>query len=169
MTRILLTGATSNGGAATLDHLLQAPNATERLVAAIRPGSAPPLPNGITSVPLDFTDPSTHEPALQGIDHLLLVRPPELSDVKRYLRPFIQRAQLSGVRHVVFVSLQGVQLNWFAPHHKVEADLRRSGMSWTMLRPSYFFYVKPEHYAPLRYPVLQPGSATRRQWPHVFH
>ncbi|AYA36946.1 SDR family oxidoreductase [Hymenobacter oligotrophus] len=138
MTRILLTGATGNVGAATLQHLLQTPNVAERLLAAVRPGTAPALPAGVATVPLDFTDPTTYPPALQGIERLLLIRPPELSDVKRYLRPFIERAQLSGVRHVVFLSLQGAQYNWFAPHHKVEADLRRSGMGWTMLRPSFF-------------------------------
>ncbi|UYZ60878.1 SDR family oxidoreductase [Hymenobacter latericus] len=138
MTRILLTGATGNVGAATLAHLLQTPNVASRLVAAVRPGAAASLPEGVATVPLDFTDPATYQPALQGIERLLLVRPPELSDVRRYLRPFIERAQLSGVRHVVFLSLQGAQYNWFAPHHKVEADLRRSGMGWTMLRPSFF-------------------------------
>lgn len=64
------------------------------------------------------------------------MRPPAISDTKRYLRPFIAAAQRSGVRQVVFLSVMGV--NRVMPHWQVEKDLRDSEMAWTFLRPSFF-------------------------------
>jgi Sodium:sulfate symporter transmembrane region len=41
-----------------------------------------------------------------------------------------------GVRHVVFLSVLGV--NRALPHWRVEQDLRATTMAWTFLRPSFF-------------------------------
>ena len=67
---------------------------------------------------------------------MFLLRPPALSDVKRYLRPFLAAAQQAGTGHVVFLSVMGV--NRLMPHWRVEQDLRSSTMAWTFLRPSFF-------------------------------
>ncbi len=85
---------------------------------------------------LDFEDPETFAPALRGVGRVFLMRPPHISDTRRYIRPFIRAMAAAGVEHVVFLSLMGV--NPAMPHWRVEQDLRASTPSWTFLRPSFF-------------------------------
>ena len=141
--RILLTGATGNVGGAALRFLLRQPPgpalavgvrnpARDRLQLGLSPTAA------VDVVPFDFTQPATIAPALAGVTALLLVRPPAISDVARYLLPVVRAAIAAGVEHVVFLSLQGAQYNPFVPHHKVEGYLQDSGLRYSLLRPSFF-------------------------------
>ena len=142
--RLLLTGATGNIGAAALRTLLRLRPPGTTVVAASRTPDhgRQPLGPGTTdhvdSVLFDFTKPETVAPALRGVTGLLLVRPPAVSDVARYLLPVVQAAVAAGVQHVVFLSLQGAQYNPFVPHHKVEGYLKDSGIRYSLLRPSFF-------------------------------
>ena len=86
----------------------------------------------------DDSDEDTIGPALSGVTGLLLVRPPAISDVRRYLLPVVRAAAAAGVEHVVFLSLQGAQYNPFVPHHKVEGYLKESRLRYSLLRPSFF-------------------------------
>ena len=142
--RLLLTGATGNVGAAALRALLRLrlPGtvvvAADRALDHARQQLVPGMADHVESVPFDFTKPETVAPALKGITGLLLVRPPAISDVARYLKPVVQAAAAAGVQHVVFLSLQGAQYNPFVPHHKVEGYLKKSGLRYSLLRPSFF-------------------------------
>ena len=141
--RLLLTGATGNVGGAALRELLRLRSAHTQLVVATRDPARDAVALGLSAaqaeaVPFDFLKPETAVPALRGVTGLLLVRPPAISDVRRYLKPFLAAAQAAGVRHVVFLSLQGAQWNIFTPHHQVEGYLRASGMRYSLLRPSFF-------------------------------
>ena len=117
--RLLLTGATGNVGAAALQVLLRQRPTGAEVVVATR-GTTDDALDGLPAVervPFDFTKPETVAPALKGVTGLLLVRPPAISDVARYLKPVVQAAVAAGVQHVVFLSLQGAQYNPFVPHH----------------------------------------------------
>ena len=87
----------------------------------------------------DFTDPATWTAAFAGVRLMFLVRPPQLSNVKRDMVPALEAAERAGVRHVVFLSLQGAEKNRVVPHAAIEKWLRASTMDWTFLRPSFFF------------------------------
>ncbi len=89
-------------------------------------------------VPFDFKNPATYKPAFQGVKKLFLVRPPDIADVKTYVRPVILAAKNAGVEQIVFLSLLGVEHNPIVPHYTIEKDLMASGMSWTFLRASFF-------------------------------
>lgn len=65
------------------------------------------------------------------------MRPPHMSDAKVF-RPFIKAMERSDVTRVVFLSVQGAGQNIFVPHHAIEAQLKRSALPWTLLRPSFF-------------------------------
>lgn len=144
--RIVLTGATGNVGGATLRALLrQAPPAATLVVAARDPAATrrtlalpPAEADRVAIVEFDFEKPATIAPALRGGTRLLLVRPPQLADVRRYLWPVVQAAEAAGVAHVAFLSLQGAQYNFFAPHRKVEGYLKSAKMGYSLLRPSFF-------------------------------
>lgn len=140
--RLLITTPTGNVGLETLRSLARLPQRADlHLVAAIRNPSADrarlaPLTDDI--VRFDFANPASVRQAVQDIDKVLLVRPPQLADVNKYFRPLVEQMRQADVRQVVFLSLQGVEKNTFTPHHKIEALLRDSGLTYTFLRPSFF-------------------------------
>jgi len=128
---ILVTGPTGTVGG-PLVELLAARGVP--VVAGVR-GPAQ-FAESVEGRVLDFERPETFPAALRGIGRVFLMRPPAISDTKRYLRPFIEAAERHGVEHVVFLSLMGV--NRVMPHWQVEQDLRASGLGSTFLRPSFF-------------------------------
>ena len=134
---ILVTGATGNIG---LDVFNQLAAAGVSATAAVRnPDKARAiLGDHADIIPFDFKNQTTYASALGGIQKLFLVRPPDITDVKSYVRPVIQAAHDAGVKHVVFLSLLGVENNPIVPHYTIERDLMASGMAWTFLRASFF-------------------------------
>jgi uncharacterized protein YbjT (DUF2867 family) len=137
MPKILVTGATGNVGRAVVDGL-QACGA--EFTAAVRdivrgPAGLPPL---TPVVAFDFLDASTHAGAFAGIDRLFLVRPPELDDIDRQIMPALRAGQAAGLRHITFLSLQGVEENSIVPHHRLEQRIVQMGFERAFLRPSFF-------------------------------
>jgi uncharacterized protein YbjT (DUF2867 family) len=128
---VLVTGASGNVGAPLVTVLQE----TGEPVIRATVGSVDHVPDGSVRR-VDFEDPSTFVAALEGVDRVFLMRPPQISDTKRYIRPFIEAMATARVSHVVFLSLMGV--NRAMPHWQVEQDLRSSALPWTFLRPSFF-------------------------------
>ncbi|MDQ3369721.1 MAG: NmrA family NAD(P)-binding protein [Myxococcota bacterium] len=93
-------------------------------------------PTAAELVRFDFSAPGTWEPTLDGVDRVFLMRPPQISDVKRTIAPFIACAARRRIEHVVFLSVMGV--NPALPHWRVERALIASGLTYTFLRPSFF-------------------------------
>ncbi len=133
MTPVLVTGASGNVGAPVVAGLL---GAGLPVRAAVRSGT--PAPTGSDAVAFDFRDAATWGPAFDGVRQMFLLRPPAVSDVERDLLPAVEFGRRQGLEHVVFLSLQGADHNRVVPHAKVEAWLRRSGLAWTFVRPSFF-------------------------------
>ena len=86
----------------------------------------------------DFTDVSLFEPALKNCQVLFLLRPPQISDSEKYFKPLIEIAQKCEVKHIVFLSVQGVERSSIIPHHKIEKLIVESKIPYTFLRPAYF-------------------------------
>jgi uncharacterized protein YbjT (DUF2867 family) len=138
---ILITGATGNVGYSTILELL-------KLNYKVRAGVRNPerskeafenLPaESVELVKFDFAGPHTFAEALDGIKTVFLLRPPQLADVEKYFRPFVEACSLFKVEHIVFLSVQGAEKNSVIPHHKIEKLLEESGLYYTFLRPSYF-------------------------------
>ncbi len=134
MSTVLVTGSTGNVGAEVVKHLLLG-RATVK--AALRPGRTGNAVAGTRPVELDFEEPSTFSAGLDGVDRVFLLRPPQMSD-PRAMRPFIDAMKDAAVAQVVFLSVQGAGSNPFVPHHGIEQYLKKSGLAWTFLRPSFF-------------------------------
>ena len=126
---ILVTGATGNVGAPLVEAL-------RAEGADVRPASR--RNRDARGACFDFADPATWEAAFDGVRSMFLVRPPEIADVARHLLPAVTYARSCGVRHVVLLSVQGAGRVPILPHAGVERWLRRSGLDWTFVRPSYF-------------------------------
>lgn len=120
--------------AGTPAGLPPAPNATAR--------SAPPDDPGLETVPFDLDAPAGWPAALAGARALFLLRPPHVRDTRRRLNPVADAAAAAGVRHVVFLSVQGAEGNALVPHHAVERHLRRleaeGQLGAVLLRPAFF-------------------------------
>lgn len=134
MGKILVTGAAGNVGREVTASLL-ARGACVKAAAFSSGHDA--LPDGAGRVRLDFADPATYPEAFAGVDRLFLLRPPQITDVKRLLFPVIDYALGRGVRQIVFLSLQGAEFNVFTPHYKVEKYLRMRNAPFTFLRPNF--------------------------------
>lgn len=146
MNNWLITGATGNVGIPTLMALHYALeqegilNACT-LKAAIRtPADGIKLASLKAVVPVlfDFDDPNTHDIALEGINHVFLLRPPALADAEKSFKPFLNTAQKLGVQHITFLSVQGADINTWVPHYAIEQLIKDCGICYTFLRPAYF-------------------------------
>jgi uncharacterized protein YbjT (DUF2867 family) len=136
----LVTGPGGNVGAELVELLRRAPPGSPWRVVSRHP---PVVPLDEGSMPeivvMDFFDPTTWSRALHGVRTLFLLFPlPSNHAARTAIVPFIEAAQAAGCRHVVYVSVFGADRVRFIPHHIVEAALRCSSMTWTVLRCSFF-------------------------------
>lgn len=134
---ILVTGATGNVGREVMREVV-ARGAAAR-AAVYNDSDARRVPAGAAETArFDFRDPATFPAAFAGADRLFLMRPPAISNVKRDIQPAIDYAARSGINHIVFLSLVGVERNRLVPHAKIEKQIMASGVPWTMLRCGFF-------------------------------
>ncbi len=146
MSAVLVTGATGNVGADVVSELARRGISVK---AAVRQGSSPTT-SAAESVVFDFDDPAMFGPALDGVDRVFLMRPPHMSDATAF-KPFIDAMVPTRIKQVVFLSVQGAGQNIFVPHHGIEVLLKKSGLSWTFLRPSFFMQnLSTTHLADIR-------------------
>jgi uncharacterized protein YbjT (DUF2867 family) len=89
-------------------------------------------------VHFDFLKPETFRPTFEGIERMFLIRPPALSNVQRDIAPAVWAAAGAGVKHIVFLSIQGVEKNRVVPHAKIEDLVLQTGLDYTFLRASFF-------------------------------
>ena len=137
MKRILVTGATGQVGSAVIAALRTLDGLVVR--AAVRDVARATLQwSGdahVQPVAFDFSDRTSQDAALAGCDSLFLLRPPQINDD---FGDLIERAAQQGVKHIVFLSVQGAERNRFIPHHRIEQRLMSSSVPYTLLRPAYF-------------------------------
>ena len=134
---ILVTGVLGNVGAEVYKRLQAeggAVRAADLHVAKIRERFG----SDVAAVPFDFSNKETYAAAFANVETMFLMRPPQISEVKGVILPALEAAQTAGVKHVVFLSLIGIEKVKFVPHYQVEAYLRASSMRWTFLRASFF-------------------------------
>jgi uncharacterized protein YbjT (DUF2867 family) len=141
MERILVTGATGNVGLATLRLLDSRSYSDVEVVAAVRDIDRARSINGISHCTfrhLEFDEQTTYAGALEGITKIVLIRPNQVSDVSRYIFPFLARAEKMGVRHIVFISIIGAERNRIFANHRMENHFKKLFVPTTILRASLY-------------------------------
>lgn len=140
MTKVLITGATGNVGLAAL-AALQKLNHDLEIYAGVRNlelGKQTFKNVNIKPVKFDFENSETFEAAIKNMDLLFLLRPPQISNAQKYFAPLIEVAKQASLKHIVFLSVQGVEDSKIIPHHTIEKLIVDSKIPYTFLRPAYF-------------------------------
>ena len=140
MRNVLITGATGNVGIAVINalHKLDHQLVIHAGVRDTGRGNEKLADLKVKMIEFDFTESQTIGPAMANIDLLFLLRPPQIADVKKYFVPIIDAAKQSSVKHIVFLSVQGVEKSKIIPHHQIEKLIVESQIPYTFLRPAYF-------------------------------
>ncbi|MDZ4186234.1 MAG: SDR family oxidoreductase [Desulfuromonadales bacterium] len=130
MKTILVTGASGNLGRAAVIALKN---------AGFTVRSASRHPEKVeNSVLFDYTDHTTHEPAINGANGALLIAPPLDADAPEKVIPAIDACKFLDVRHIVFISALGVYADEKSPLRIIERHLMDCGVGYTILRPNFF-------------------------------
>jgi uncharacterized protein YbjT (DUF2867 family) len=139
MHTILITGATGNVGVEVIRALLDR-NREVKVFAGVR--DAATLTGfeaaGVENRVFDFNEETSQVAALQNVDAVFLLLPPNLPDAPKRFAAIIEVAKKANVKHVVFHSVQGAEKNKRIPHYKIEQLVQKSGLPYTFLRPAYF-------------------------------
>lgn len=135
--KIVVTGALGNVGAEVVNALL-AQGIHVRAVARDMEQVRKRFGDEVEAVVFDFTRPETYAAAFTGAERMFLMRPPQITNINKEMVPALDAARTAGVRHVVFLSLIGIEHNQRVPHYAVEQYLKASSMNYTFLRASFF-------------------------------
>ena len=138
---ILVTGATGKNGVEILQRLSGRGEPIRAMVRKQR-GIVNFTPNcALEFVEADFDDTASLRKALDGVQRAFLVTNSSEQVEERQLR-FIALARESGVKHIVYLSQlhasSASPLRFLRYHAAVEEALRKSGMSYTNLRPNLY-------------------------------
>lgn len=140
MIRILIIGATGNIGNAAVEYLAKQDN-IKLIIGTHNINKAKIVFDKYSNIEyrlFDFLSPNTFFVALENIDKVFFVRAPQLSNPKIDMFPFLEALKESNIKHVVFVSLLGVEKNTMTPHHKIENKIEELKLPYTFIRPSFF-------------------------------
>lgn len=134
-----ITGATGQLGRLVVQYMKQR-NAAAHLVALVRtPEKASDL--GFETRHFDYDQPATLEPALEGIEQLLLISGNAIGQRKEQHERVIKAAKAAGVRRIVYTSLLHADrssLSLAVEHLATEQAIQASGMTYTILRNGWY-------------------------------
>ncbi len=137
---ILVTGATGTSGSEIVKALL---SRAERPRVLVRDPekAAKMLGDDIEIARGDFEDPASLEAAMEDVDRALLLVNSNPKQVELE-KTFIDVAKRVGVARIVKFSVIQASPNagylFARMHGEIEEHLKKSGLAWTMLRPTFF-------------------------------
>lgn len=135
--KILVTGA---GGTVGRDIVRNLAAEGEHVVAAVHsPEKVDEYgwPEEVEVDRFDWTDSSTWERVIPGVERIMLIAPP-LSPADILMVPAIDYFHREGVWKFVVLSAMGIEYAPEAPLRKVEVHLERTGTTNTFLRANWF-------------------------------
>ena len=152
---IAVSGATGQLGRLVIGKLKQKV-ATDNIVGLVR-NTEKARDLDVAVRVADYTQPATLEAALAGIDTLLLISGNEIGQRATQHANVINAAKKAGVKRIVYTSLLRADrspLNLAPEHVQTEADLKASGLQYTILRNGWY----TENYTGSITPALANGA-----------
>lgn len=131
--KTLVIGATGTVGSALLHEL------SRRGIPALgatRDPSRQRFPAGVSAIAFDYAHVAQVRQALVGVDGVFVLAPPGMESQVEGWRSLFSLAREAGVKHLVLMTAKGAGED--TPHGQGEAALKSSGLSWTILRPTFF-------------------------------
>jgi uncharacterized protein YbjT (DUF2867 family) len=121
--KILVTGSTGAFGSALLKKL-QEKQIDNRAVSSDN---------------FDWNKPETFEKALEGIEKVFLIAPPNFIDFDLKIIPFIEEAKKAGVKFLLLSTLYSTDKNPDSTFGKTEKIVTESGINYAIIRPNFIF------------------------------
>lgn len=163
MTTILVTGGTGTLGRAVVGRLLAAGHDVRSLSRRPHTGTERPR---LHSYAVDLCDGSGLAPAVAGVETVVHCASSTSGDTEAAGR-LVEAARAAGVRHLVYISIVGVDrvpLGYYRTKLDVERLIEESGLGWTVLRTTQFHdLVLRLVKAGARLPVLPVPAGVRLQ------
>ncbi|MCS0504978.1 SDR family oxidoreductase [Ancylobacter mangrovi] len=142
---IAITAASGKLGAAIADALLEKGRAAgTRLVARSPEKLAARKAQGFDVAAGDYEDPESLKAAFAGVDTLVLISGMGPNEVRiAQHRNAIEAAKAAGVARILYTSATNPNdaslFDWAKAHVATEAELKASGLAWTILRDNSYF------------------------------
>ncbi len=127
MSRILVTAATGNVGA-PLVNALQQKNLDFTAATRNAEKARDQLGESVDTVFLDYEDPDSFGPALEGHQLLFLCGPSGTPNAPELMMPMVEKAQKQDINHIVFI----------ASHPSVADAIEESGIDYTFINANFF-------------------------------
>ena len=139
----LVTGATGHLGRLAIEAMISRGVAPDSIVGSGRSidKAADLAARGVRIVAADYTDSSSLDAALVGIDTLVLVSSSEVGQRAAQHQAVIDAAVRAGVQRLIYTSVLDAEDSALilAPEHRqTERALRASGLSYTILRNGWY-------------------------------
>ena len=137
-TPILVIGALGNVGVEVVKQLLVKDDKqfAERIL--MRKRSRKDLASSVDAFVLILQTQQLTRRLSRVLKNMFFWRPLHITNIKRDMVPSIDAAKSAGVKHVVFLSLIGIENTKYVPHYKVETYLKEVNLQTTFLRCSFF-------------------------------
>jgi len=137
--KILIVAGTGTVGSRVTQLLAQSPG-FDVTIATRTPEKQ--ISSKIKSVAMDFRNPESIQAALKGQNKVVLITPASQTEGEDGVR-FVELAQKSGIRHIVFQSIHDVRKASAIPHFeskiRIQNALEKSGLLWTSICPNNFY------------------------------
>ncbi|MET8922531.1 NmrA family NAD(P)-binding protein [Streptomyces sp. NPDC004623] len=145
MSTIAVTGATGNLGGLVIDHLIASKVPAADVIPLVRSAQKGEAfaARGMAPRVATYDDPEGFARAIEGVDKLVLISPPELDNAKRLhqLHGAVMAARGAGLEQLALVSLADPEERPFGLEDvdlAIEYSIRAAGIPFTFLRNSVY-------------------------------
>ena len=152
---IAVPAAAGQLGHIVIDKLKQKVSAGDLLALVRRPEQTEVL--GVAAQPIDYSAPATLDAPLRGVNTLLLISSSEIGKRAVQHANVIAAAKKAGVERIVYTSVLHADVSSLSladEHRATEAELKSSGLAYTLLRNGWY----TENYTGSVGPALTNGA-----------